>query len=103
MATGSATVGPLQQATRSVPIVFVTTVDPVGGGFVESLARPGTNATGFTAFYGMTRKWLELLKQITPRVTRVAVIRDPEIAAWAASGGRGDESRHTSVAKTELR
>jgi len=88
LATGSATIGPLQRATRSVPIVFVTTVDPVGGGFVDSLARPGTNATGFTAFeYGMSGKWLELLKQISPRVTRVAVIRDPEIASGAGLFG----------------
>jgi putative tryptophan/tyrosine transport system substrate-binding protein len=88
LATGSATVGPLQRATRSLPIVFVTTIDPVGGGFVESLARPGTNATGFTAFeYGMSAKWLELLKQIAPRVTRVGVIRDPEIAAGAGQFG----------------
>ena len=88
VATGSATVGPLQRATRSVPIVFVTTVDPVGGGFVESLARPGTNATGFTAFeYGLSGKWLELPKQIAPRVTSVGVIRDPEIAAGAGQFG----------------
>jgi putative ABC transport system substrate-binding protein len=88
VATGSATVGPLQRVTRSVPIVFVSTVDPVGGGFVESLARPGTNATGFTVFeYGMSGKWLELLKQVAPRVTRVAVIRDPEIAAGAGQFG----------------
>jgi putative tryptophan/tyrosine transport system substrate-binding protein len=81
VATGSATVGPLQRATRSVPIVFVTTVDPVGGGFVESVARPGTNATGFTAFeYGMSGKWLELLKEIAPGIQRVAVIRDPALA-----------------------
>src|SRR5262249_11417952 len=85
---GSATVGPLQRATRTVPIVFVTTVDPVGGGFVESLARPGTSATGFTAFeFGMSGKWLELLKEIVPRVARVAVIRDPEIAAGAGQFG----------------
>jgi len=82
VAIGSATIGPLQQVTRSVPIVFVSTVDPVGGGFVESLARPGTNATGFTAFaYGMSGKWLELLKEIAPPVTRVAVLRDPEISS----------------------
>jgi len=88
VATGSATVGPLQQTSRSVPIVFVTTVDPVGGGFVENLARPGTNATGFTAFeYGLSGKWLELLKQIAPRVTSVGVIRDPEIAAGAGQFG----------------
>src|SRR5262245_47095357 len=88
MATGSATVGPLQQATRTVPIVFVTTVDPVGGGFVDSLGQPGTNATGFTAFeYGMSGKWLELLKQIAPGVTRAAVLRDPAIAAGAGQFG----------------
>jgi putative tryptophan/tyrosine transport system substrate-binding protein len=88
LATGSATVGPLQRASRAVPIVFVTTIDPVGGGFVESLARPGTNATGFSAAeYGMSGKWLELLKQIAPRVTRVGVVRDPEIAAGAGQFG----------------
>ena len=69
---------PLLQATRTVPIVFPVIVDPVGAGFVESLARPGGNATGFTAFeYGMSGKWLELLKEIAPSVTRVAVLRDP--------------------------
>jgi putative ABC transport system substrate-binding protein len=88
LATGSATVGPLQRASRAVPIVFVTTIDPVGGGFVESLSRPGTNATGFSAAeYGMSGKWLELLKQIAPRVTRVGVVRDPEIAAGAGQFG----------------
>jgi ABC-type uncharacterized transport system substrate-binding protein len=88
VATGSATVGPLQRASRAVPIVFVSTIDPVGGGFVESLARPGTNATGFTASeYGMSGKWLELLKQTAPRVTRVGVIRDPEIASGAGQFG----------------
>jgi putative tryptophan/tyrosine transport system substrate-binding protein len=88
VATGSATVGPLQRASRSVPIVFVTTVDPVGGGFVESLSRPGTNATGFTAFdYSMSGKWVDLLKQIAPHVTKMAVIRDPEIAAGAGQFG----------------
>jgi putative tryptophan/tyrosine transport system substrate-binding protein len=98
VATGSATVGPLQRTTRSVPIVFVSTIDPVGGGFVESLARPGTNATGFTAAeYGLSGKWLELLKEIAPRVTRVGVIRDPEIAAEAASWARSSPWRHRSV------
>ena len=75
---GGSTVGAFQQATRTVPIVFVNVTDPVGGGYVASLARPGGNATGFTLFeYGTSGKWLELLKQIAPRVTRVAVMRDP--------------------------
>jgi len=88
LATGSATVGPLLQATRAVPIVFVTVVDPVGAGFVASLARPGGNATGFLAFeYGISAKWLELLKEIAPRVTRAAVIRDPAIAAGSGQLG----------------
>jgi putative ABC transport system substrate-binding protein len=70
-ATGTATAAPLLQATRTVPIVFVTVIDPVGAGFVASLARPGGNATGFTMFeYGMSAKWLQLLKEIAPRVTR---------------------------------
>jgi putative tryptophan/tyrosine transport system substrate-binding protein len=79
LASGGSLVAPLLQATRTVPIVFTQTPDPVGAGFVESLARPGGNATGFTNVdYGMGGKWLELLKQIAPSVTRVAVIRDPE-------------------------
>ena len=70
----------LLQATRIVPIVFALILDPVGAGFVASLARPGGNATGFTLFeYGVSAKWLELLKEIAPRVTRVAVLRDPTI------------------------
>jgi putative tryptophan/tyrosine transport system substrate-binding protein len=78
VAAGSPTVGVMQQATRTVPIVFVGVVDPVGAGFVASLARPGDNITGFTSFeYGIGAKWLELLKQIDPRVTRAAVLRDP--------------------------
>jgi putative tryptophan/tyrosine transport system substrate-binding protein len=80
--TGTATVAPLLQATRTVPIVFVVVIDPVGAGFVASLARPGGNATGFTMFeYGISGKWLELLKEIAPRVTRAAVLRDPAIAS----------------------
>ena len=77
LANGSATVGPLLQATRTVPIVFAYVPDPVGAGFVDSLSRPGGNATGFTPFeYSTSGKWLELLKEIAPSVTRVAVIRD---------------------------
>jgi ABC-type uncharacterized transport system substrate-binding protein len=82
VATAGSIVGALQQASRSVPIVFVTTVDPVGSGFVASLARPGGNATGFSsAEFSMSGKRLELLKEIAPRVTRVAVIRDPAVPA----------------------
>src|SRR5712691_2005151 len=82
LATTSVTVGALQLVTRSVPIVFVQVIDPVSGGFVASLARPGGNATGFTVFeYGISAKWLELLKEIAPRVTQAAVVRDPAVAA----------------------
>jgi putative ABC transport system substrate-binding protein len=81
-ATGASTVVPLQQATRSVPIVFVLVPDPVGAGVVDSLARPGGNTTGFGSFeYGLSGKWLEILKEIVPQVTRVAVLRDPAISA----------------------
>jgi putative ABC transport system substrate-binding protein len=77
LATTSQAVAALQQATRTVPIVFASVVDPVGGGFVDSLARPGGNTTGFTLFeYGLSGKWPELLKQIAPGVTRAAVLRD---------------------------
>jgi putative ABC transport system substrate-binding protein len=77
LAHGAGAVGPLLQATRSVPIVFPAVVDPVGAGFVDSLARPGGNVTGFMSFeYSLAGKWLELLKQIAPSVTRVAVLRD---------------------------
>ena len=83
-ASGGSGVGPLLQATRILPIVFVQVTDPVGAGFVDSLARPGGNATGFAQFeYGISGKWLELLKQIAPRVTRAAVLRDPAIASGA--------------------
>jgi putative ABC transport system substrate-binding protein len=82
LAGGTANVGPLLQATRTVPIVFVNVADPVGAGFVNSLARPGGNATGFIQFeYSLSGKWLELLKQIAPGVTRAAVLRDPAITA----------------------
>ena len=82
LAPGSSTVGPLLQATRALPIVFVHVPDPVGAGFVDSLARPGGNATGFLLFeYGLSGKWLELLKQIAPGVTRAAIIRDSTMAS----------------------
>ena len=82
--SGSVTVRPLQQVTRTIPIVFVQVVDPVGSGYVDNLARPGGNTTGFTQFeYSLSGKWLELLKEVTPWVTRVAVIRDPTRASQA--------------------
>jgi putative ABC transport system substrate-binding protein len=86
---GTATVAPLLQVTRSIPIVFALVPDPVGSGFVNSLSRPGGNATGFTTYeYSIGAKWLEVLKQITPGLRRVAVIRDPYIVAgigqWSA-------------------
>src|SRR5215831_3512161 len=82
LAAGNAGAAPLLQATRTVPIVFVIVPDPVGAGFVDSLARPGGNATGFTAFeYGISGKLLELLKEIAPHMTRAAVLRDPALAA----------------------
>jgi len=86
--TGTASVAPLLEATRTLPIVFVTVIDPVGAGFVASLAQPGGNATGFTIFeYSMSGKWLELLKEIEPRVTRVAVLRDPALASGTGQFG----------------
>jgi ABC-type uncharacterized transport system substrate-binding protein len=82
LAVASASVSPLQKATPNVPIVFASVIDPVGAGFVASLARPGGNITGFTVFeYGTSGKWVELLKQIAPGVTRAAVIRDPAITS----------------------
>ena len=92
LATGARNVEALQQATRTIPIVFVGLTDPVGAGFVESLARPGGNTTGFTSFeYGLSTKWVELLKEIAPRVTRVGVLREQGtsigIGLWAAMQG----------------
>jgi putative tryptophan/tyrosine transport system substrate-binding protein len=88
LASGAVTVGPLLQVTRSVPIVFVIVPDPVGAGFVESLAHPGGNATGFLLFeYAISAKWLEVLKEIAPRVTRVAVVRDPDNTAGTGQWG----------------
>jgi putative tryptophan/tyrosine transport system substrate-binding protein len=78
LAPGASTLGPLLQVNRTVPIVFTIVADPVGAGFIDSLARPGGNATGFTSFeYAIGGKWLELLKQIGPDVTRIAILRDP--------------------------
>jgi putative ABC transport system substrate-binding protein len=97
LATGSATMAPLLQATRTIPIVFTNVTDPVGAGFVQSLARPGGNATGFTNFeYSMSGKWVELLKQIAPRVTRAAVLRDHP----AAAAGIGQFSAIQSAAQS---
>jgi len=88
LAVGSATVTPLQQMTRTIPIVFVNVPDPVGAGFVESLSRPGGNTTGFTNFeYGISGKWLELLKEIRPGLTRAAIIRDAAITAGIGQWG----------------
>jgi putative ABC transport system substrate-binding protein len=102
----SFTMQALQQATRTIPIVFVQVVDPIGGGFAASLARPGGNATGLTVFeYGISAKWLELLKDIAPRITRVAVTRNPSSVAQvgmlgsiqSAASSRGVELRPIDV------
>jgi putative ABC transport system substrate-binding protein len=88
LAVGTTALGSLLQVTRPVPIVFVQVTDPVGGGFVASLAQPGGNATGFTQFeYSIGGKWLELLKEIAPRVTRVAVLRNPTITSGVGQFG----------------
>ena len=97
LANGALALRPLQQASRTVPIVFVNVPDPVGAGFVASLARPGGNSTGFTSFeYSLASKWLELLKEIAPRVTRAAVVRDPSnpggIGEFAAIQGAAASS-----------
>ena len=88
LANGSVAAAPLLQATRTVPIVFAIAADPVGAGLVDSLARPGGNATGFITFeYGISAKWLELLKEIAPGVKQVAVFRDPDLALGAGQFG----------------
>jgi putative tryptophan/tyrosine transport system substrate-binding protein len=82
LASASASVAAMRQTTRTVPIVFVNFIDPVGAGVVASLARPGGNATGFTLFdYSLSGKWLELFKEIAPKLTRIAILRDPALAA----------------------
>ena len=97
LANGALALRPLQQITRAVPIVFVNVPDPVGAGFVASLARPGGNCTGFSSFeYSLASKWLELLKEIAPRVMRAAVVRDPSnpsgIGEFAAIQGAAASS-----------
>jgi putative ABC transport system substrate-binding protein len=88
LAGSGAMLGSLLRATRTIPIVFVQTTDPVGSGYVKSLARPGGNATGFTQFeYGISAKWLELLKEIAPRVARVAILRDPTLPSGGGQLG----------------
>ena len=88
LSSGTASTGPLIQASRNVPIVFANVVDPVGAGFVDSMAQPGGNATGFVMFeYSLAGKWLELLKEIAPDVRRAAVIRDPAISAGTGQFG----------------
>lgn len=96
LAIGTAAIGPLMRTTRTVPIVFNNVADPVGAGYVESMAHPGGNATGFIQFeYTVSGKWLELLKEIAPDVTRVAVLRDPEL-----TGGIGQFAVIQAVAST---
>jgi putative tryptophan/tyrosine transport system substrate-binding protein len=88
LAGGGQVMGPLQEATRTVPIVFTQTPDPVGAGYVASLARPGGNATGFTNFeYGVSGKWLEVLREAVPGITRAAVLRDPTNPAGTGQWG----------------
>jgi len=85
LASTTAAVAQLQQASRTVPIVFISVIDPVGSGLIASMARPGGNATGFTSFeYGLSAKWLELLKEAAPRATRAGVLRDPALASGPA-------------------
>jgi putative ABC transport system substrate-binding protein len=89
LTSGNTGVAPLLQATRTVPIVFVEVIDPVGGGFVMSLARPGGNTTGFSLFeFSISGKWLELLKQITPRMTRAV-----EFITLLGSAAAGQSAR----------
>jgi ABC-type uncharacterized transport system substrate-binding protein len=107
VAAGGPLTQALQRATRTVPIVFASAIDPVGGGFVESLARPGGNITGFMAFeFSLGGKWLELLKQVAPNVTQAVVLRNSghclrgrhvccDPGGGAIAGGRTSSGRHT--------
>src|SRR5450759_4933223 len=101
LAHGSSTVGPMQQATRTIPIVFPVAGDPVAAGFVESLARPGGNITGFSLFeYSIGAKWLELLKQIAPRLTQAAVLQQtglPAVLGQSAAPSLGVEVKPMNV------
>ena len=98
LATGGSAIEPLLKATRTVPIVFTIVPDPVGSGIVDSLARPGGNATGFMQFeYSLCAKWPELLKQIAPNLSRVGVLRDPAITAGIVSSLSYNRSRPRSV------
>src|SRR5205085_5144497 len=94
-ATGGITVGPLLQATRTLPIVFVIVPDPVGAGFFDSLARPGGNATGFLMLeFGLSGKWVELLREISPDLKRVAIVRDPTLPSVMAQLGAIQSAAH---------
>ena len=109
LASGTLSVAALQHVTRTLPIVFVQVTDPVGAGFVDSLARPGGNTTGFMLFeYSLAGKWLEFLKQMTPGMTRTAVVRDPSNpaasaqfgaipGAGAVARGRGETDQRTAM------
>jgi putative tryptophan/tyrosine transport system substrate-binding protein len=98
LAAGSPNMTALLQATRTLPIVFVGVADPVGAGYVDSLSRPGGNATGFMLFdYGLSSKWPELLKQIAPNVVRAAVLRDSAIPPESASSPSSNTWRHRSA------
>ena len=109
VAPTSFTLAALQRATRAVPIVFMGVIDPVGGGFVSSLAKPGGNTTGFIAFeYTIGAKWLGLLKEMAPGTTRVAVLRDAlnasgigQFAAIQAAGAAGIDLKRDRYAKCQ--
>jgi putative tryptophan/tyrosine transport system substrate-binding protein len=101
LANASPVLAAVLRETRTIPVVFAQVADPVGGGFVDSLARPGGNVTGFTTFeYSIGAKWLELLKEIAPSITRVAVLRDPTFAAAAAQLGRSRRWRRPSARRS---